>query len=145
MSQNIIRDGYTRKAYIEPVERLHEELRFDYRPMLGEEVETIEQAVGNAESKAKGNLIACHSLAKQIQSWSEVDEIGEAVPVSAENVRRLQPTLRIVLYLIVSGARATDPIPSSTPNEDDAYITSLIEESEGNLPGATEEVVTEKN
>lgn len=138
MTRNIINDGFTLPGRIEPVERLHEGLDFEYRPMLQEQFEVLEDQITKRQPGAAVRLM-CAAVAQALASWSEVDESGKPVPISEEAVRRLQPMLLIRLYRIVSGRDASDAPNKATPEERDEYLDSLesgnrarLAESEGN-------------
>ncbi len=88
MSKNIIRDGYTRPGYIAAVERLHDELEFEYRPMLPSQVNKLDTSLTQTDGARDIRIIAA-VLARQVQSWSEVDENDDAVAIMARITERV--------------------------------------------------------
>lgn len=148
MSKNIIRDGYTRTGYIAAVERLHDELRFEYRPMLPEQVETLQDAT-EKKTPSEGIRLVAAALAKQITSWSETageDANATPVPINFEHVRRLHFSVINKLYRIVAGISPSDPVPEAKEAEQDEYVASLLASAtEGRAIGVIEAEKAEKN
>ena len=105
------RDGQSRKACVEAVKGIHEGLAFTYRPMLGEEVEHVQNLVAKQEPKT-GYRLVCQELAERIVEWSEDAEIN------FDNVMHLPYVLAMAAYRIVLGVRPSDPIPGDTGEQD---------------------------
>ena len=138
MSRNVIRDGQTRAGYIAARDRLHDFLRFQYRPMLAEDVELTEVESSKGEDPRKGVRLIAAQVVQRLESWSEEDEQGQAVPIDLEAVRRLRYPVLLALYKIVAGLRASDPDPDSTGQQDaaaDDLATDIIRQAEGKAPG----------
>lgn len=147
MSRNIISDGYTRRFYIEAVEGLHEELSGEYRPMLPEEVETLNVAIDSAKPKESVHLVAAAMFGKLV-SWSEVEgEPGKEKPVtlSFEAIRRLPYPLLSRLRRIVAGTSPTDLRPNATPEETNDYLKGLQAAAAGIAPGLEQLANDQKN
>ncbi len=148
MSHNIIRDGYTKDGYIAAVERLHDELRFKFRPMLPEQLESLSAAVEKADA-SKASLLVAAAMQKHVTEWGETWEAPECLPASliVDNFRRLHPLVLAKLRRIVEGVSAGDLDPKSTskPTEVDEYIAGLEAELAGQSPGGRELSANQKN
>ncbi len=145
MSRNIIRDGYTRRGFIEAEDRLYDYLSFEYRPMLAEVVEMVEEASQRQETVKEGVRVVAAATAEHLVSWSEVEKDGEKVPHSVEEVRRLPFSMLNKLYRIVAGITPTDPIPDSTPKDSALFVQDIIAKASGEGPGAKAAAASEKN
>lgn len=108
--RNFIDDRYTQPGYIEQADRLHDAMRFEYRPMLVADRQAFfaraEQVSAKEDSEA-----ASQDLAKLIVKWDVVATDGKPVPVAVDAVRRLQPWLWVKLQNIIVGAAPTDIDP----------------------------------
>lgn len=148
MSRNIIptNDGYTRAGYIEAVPRLHDELVFEYRPMIPEEVEQLNAAIDRTNPIQCIHRIAAAVL-KRLVSWSEVDEKGAPVPLSFEAVRCLPYPMLSNLRRIIEGTMPSDLRPGAPPESDEAsdYAKSLDAVVSGKAPGLDQLVSDQKN
>jgi hypothetical protein len=52
------------------------------------------------------------ALAAMIKDWDVIDNnSGEVLPITADNILRLQPVLLAKLICVIEGYRATDPLP----------------------------------
>lgn len=100
-----IPDGYTERGFIAAEEGKHPELRFEYRPLLHEQVVRID---GESARKNGSNEPAAKALAEQLVSWDVKDASGGEVKISSESLMRIRPPLFIKLYAIVAGYRASD-------------------------------------
>lgn len=119
-----IEDGYTRRAFIASVKGQHGELEVTYRPMLAEERDNLFSSLERKQPREQVRTIA-GVLAAQVTWWSAQGKEG-MVPISAENVRRLQPSLFNKLYNLVNGSRPTDAFPDgSMPDEEDDFRDDL--------------------
>ena len=96
-------DGYTLAAYIAEVPRLHNAVRFRFRP-----VDLIERSIllafkdRNYEKAITEKF--CELLSQRITEWSLTERNGEALlpmAISAAKIRRLRPTLWTRLVNIV--------------------------------------------
>ena len=137
-TRNVIRDGMTRRGRIDPVERLHDALEFEYRPMLAAEVEDVGNAIEKATAAESTNLTAA-AIADHLVEWSEVDEKEKQIPPTFENVARLSFSLLNKLYMILAGASPSALIPNSTPDEQSEYILKLHQHVQGVSPAKAEE------
>lgn len=148
MSRNIIpiRDGYTRAGYIEAVPRLHEELVFEYRPMIPEEVEQLNDALSRAQPTQVTHRVAA-AVFTHLKSWSEVDESGKPVPLSFEAIRLLPYPMLSQLRRIIEGTMPSDLRPGAVPESEEAneYVASLNAVIGGKMPGIEQVVADQKN
>ncbi len=114
---SIIYDGLTREAYIAAVPRLHDELRFKFRPPTKESIGRFfdgakkQSMVAAAQYEATG-------IAARLVSWSLLDAEGNTILPAAKTVAVLQPKLfdrirDIVLY----GSEGGDADPSEDATE----------------------------
>ncbi len=67
-----IRDGYTRKGFIEGVPNLYAELRFDFRPVTTEEGSDFYERVGRLKSSDQDRETA-KLIAGKVVRWSGED------------------------------------------------------------------------
>jgi hypothetical protein len=120
---NFIADGYTQPGYVQPVERLHNALRFRFRPVLAEERGRLADMASTAT--AAGCLRqAAALLAEKLVAWDIADPLGNDVDISPANVLRLQPELLLKLQQIVLGVVASD----LDPRWPDEQVNRLAEE-----------------
>lgn len=138
MSRNIIRDGHTRSGYLEADDGRYESMRFRFRPMLPEQVETVEAYV--AANSQKDPVKTAHCVAgnvcKQLAEWSEVEPDGKPSVIHFENVRKLPFPVLNRMYRIIALLQASDKDPEGTPEEAKDYVEALIEETTGIRPMA---------
>jgi hypothetical protein len=96
-------DGYTLKAYLAEVPRLHNAVRFRFRP-----VDLIERSIllafkdRNYEKAITEKF--CELLSQRITQWSLVERSGDTIlpmPITAAKIKRLRPTLWTRLTNIV--------------------------------------------
>jgi hypothetical protein len=118
--QNFISDGYTELGYIAAVDGMHGKLRFTFRPLLPEEVDEV-QAVLSQDNVARSHEIIRGVLVRQVKSWSD------DLPVSADSLRTIRPSLWNRLYLIVSGQQPSDPDPEATAEERSGWVQDVLE------------------
>ena len=127
--QNLITDGYTEAGYIAAKEGLHGALRFQFRPMLPEQVDEI-GAILDQENVARSHAAIRGVLVRQLVSWSEKADI------SAEALGQLRYALWNRIYLIVSGRQASDPDPEAPLEQQDEWLEDVIEAGKtGRTPG----------
>jgi hypothetical protein len=111
LQADFFHDGYTQRAFIAAVPRLHGTLRFHYRPALVEERSQLYDAAGQLNS----HLFDCHVaqfLAQKIVDWDLVDARRQLIAPTAEAVLRLQPELFVKLTQIIVGTAASDIDPT---------------------------------
>ena len=111
-----IPDGYTLRGYIAAVAGIHCALRFEYRPTTSlENKKVLEGAPSEEVSEERFRKM----LAEKIVSWDMTNpKECKVVPVTVENMGRIQPKLRSTLVDIVMGWKSSDPAPSGTPQPD---------------------------
>jgi len=134
-------DGYTQRALIAAVPRLHGTLRFSYRPALIEERSQLYDVAGQLNA----HLFDCHVarfLAQKIVDWDLVDAQGQPVPASAEALLRMQPELFIKLNQIVLGVAASDIDPTWPAETRDRLVD---EQAAAALAGRTIGEIREEN
>ena len=138
MSKNIIRDHHTRDGYLEPDPGRHEGMEFSFRPMLPEQVETVEAYVtaNSQRDPVKTAHCVAGNVAKQLTAWSEVDDAGKPEPIHFENVRRLPFPVLNRLYRIIALLQAPDLKPGATSAAAGDYVETLIAETTGIRPMA---------
>lgn len=107
-----INDGYTADGYIEEIPRLHQALRFTYRPVLpadrGIYMAEIEKATPRGKEEFRAEIIRRH-----VPSW-DMKNGDEAVPLHKAAILHVHPALFTRLYLIVMGYDAPDAQPDAT-------------------------------
>ena len=124
----IIREGMTREGFVDAVARLHGSLRFVYRPMLAEEVDTLNRAIKD-QPAAPGVVALAKAMAAKLVSWSEPET------PTADMVRRVQWPVFNRLYAIIAGMAPSDPIPTPADADED-FIGGLVETiGKGQAPG----------
>lgn len=134
MPQNVINDGYTRRASVAPAQGIHQGITFEYRPLLVEQSEELDREYAKLPA-AKAVLLRAAALSRQIVSWNETDQSGKPVPHTAEVLRRLPPILFWTINGIIIGTAAGDPLPDATPDEDSEFLKAAKAEAEGKAPG----------
>lgn len=130
-TSNYIRDGFTQCGYIAPIDRLHGELRFSFRPMLPEEVAAMDMFRSNFEREpAKVIAKVTAVCASKLIAWSEVAD-GTPIPINEISIKRLRPQVLTKLFNIISGDRASDEDPTTIRDMDQSPVTleSLMESS----------------
>lgn len=126
MSRNLINDGYTKTGYIEESEGLHESLRFEFRPMLPEEVEDSDAKIQKLGPRDSIRLIAALCASKVVE-WSEVDDKGSMVEITPGTVGRLPYTVLGRMHRIVAGVGASDPLPHDDQTDEEPDILRIVE------------------
>jgi len=122
-SANFIADGYTQPGYVQPVARLHDALRFRFRPVLAEERSRLTDSAQSATATGYLRQVAA-LLAEKLVDWDIADPLGNEVEISPANVLRLHPELLLKLQQIVLGAVASD----LDPRWPDEQINRLADE-----------------
>jgi hypothetical protein len=125
MPSAFIDDGYTLDGYIAENPGLYPAVEFQYRPMTRRETAVLEGDIMRTRDAEAGETEAAKVVARKLVSWNLVDRAGKPVPISADNLLRLQPVLGGTLLEIVRGRRASDRKPDqqaepTRPNPDDA-------------------------
>lgn len=146
--QNFINDGYTESAYLRPIDRLHGEVRFQFRPMLVEERALVFEKSGQVKQDDYERRSAS-LIVKKLVSWSlTVPDNGEdkPLPITAINFLRLKPAIYTRITAIVLGLDTSDADPlleqsHKMQQTDDVYESALNATS----VGVTREARDEKN
>jgi hypothetical protein len=105
-----IPDGYEHTGYIKAVPGLYDEVRFNYRPMVDEDVQSLGLSLSNLKGK-EARTKESEAIAGRIISWSVKDPKGESVDPTAANIARLTPVLRATILNIIEGSHPNDPDP----------------------------------
>lgn len=101
MSFHLIDDGYALCTTIQESEGLHPALTVNFRPALADE--RFEHfAAKDVTGKAQLDRVS-RLIARYLESWDAVNRKGDAVPATAENIRRLHPALLSKLLDLVLG------------------------------------------
>lgn len=140
-----IEDGYTQQAFVAALPNVHPALRFKFRPMLAEDRDTINDALGRMDVAASHKAVV-GAMATRIVSWSATKADGTALPVDATSIRALRPRLFDRLYSIISGREGGDSDPEQAAAnyraDADAALQAAIE---GRRPADAREAIDEKN
>lgn len=111
-----IDDGFTQEGYIAGVERLHPPLSFSFRPMTHADTEKF-VALAAREGSVMADTYA-KFIEKHVVSWSLSRPCKQAI------VCRLRPSMLKKLFGIVSGGVPSDPLPTSTGDDDNEGKTA---------------------
>lgn len=104
--QSYIHDGYTEDGYIAESKRLYSDLRFRYRPLLVAERTACMALIEKKEPRAQDGVRA-DVMKRQLVSW-DLKHDGQAVPIETQHILRLQPSLFLALWYIITGIAASD-------------------------------------
>ena len=117
-SVDFIEDGYTERAYIAGVDRVHGPLEFEFRPAL---VKTADKITGMIQGERPNWDAFADAAAKALardpgllKSWSLKDSRGNAVPISEANLLRVRNLLFHKLWMIVALQMPSDRLPDGT-------------------------------
>lgn len=114
-------DGYTLPCYIAPKPRMHNAVRFAYRPTRIVDRATLIEVNGNVAEKAF-SLYLAEWMAKRIVSWSlkQVGPDGMMVPmpITPANLLTLKSPLWLrLINIVVWGSDAGDEDPERSKQE----------------------------
>lgn len=121
---NLIRDGYTMRGYIAAVPGLNDAIEFEFRPMLSRDVYSLDGKLQKATLEQRHDLLTA-MLAKQLQSWSEMQDTGEPWPINTTTVACLPFGLFLRMTDIVRLIAPSDVVPETTDERHD--IERLLE------------------
>lgn len=116
-SSAFINDGYTREAYIKPVDRLRPAVRFTYRPALVVERDEILYGPASKGTPTAQAMAVAKLVASKIKAWNVCDANGKPVEINDGNVLRLDPSLFDRVFQIVLGSSTSDEDPEATNAE----------------------------
>jgi hypothetical protein len=144
-SVSFIADGYVQPGYIRAVDRLHEALRFRFRPILSAQRSALVQTAQGATA-THFDQQARELLADNLLDWTLSDPAGNPVAISREAIDRLQPELFLKLYRIVFGYDPSE-IDPQWPKEQQCSLADDAQaaESAGRTIGELREERDEKN
>jgi len=113
-----IKKGIVRRGFIKPVERLHEGLAFDFRPMLPEEVFALDVECINRRQKDPKEYyrFLARALATRLHKWSEQED-DKPLAITGENVASLPISILDRLRAIVCLNEPTDEPPSASDQD----------------------------
>ncbi|MBL8794797.1 MAG: hypothetical protein JNM56_12890 [Planctomycetia bacterium] len=103
-------DGYTESAFILGVERIHPDLRFEYRPITLIESVAYSRAVKDLDGKELHEHSAKWA-AGRLLSWDLRGKDGKTVPIQADMLTRLKPRLFYRMQAVLLGNEAPDIDP----------------------------------
>jgi len=117
-----IHDGLTETAYLTPVPRLTGELRFSFRPMPIDSLHRFLDGLRGRSLLALGKAEA-EAVAARLGEWSLMDDDGNPLPITADIIRSLHPSLfRRVKEIVVYGTEGGDPDPLMPHDADFAEL-----------------------
>ena len=128
ISNYVPKDGYTLKGYIAAEKGIHNEFRFEYRPMMTEQKVAMNNGLTR---RAKDPLDQERFLAKLVAanhlvSWDLFDERGDEVPVSANAIlENLLPPIWTKICSIVMQAMPSDVDPSADDESKDQVFNEV--------------------
>lgn len=113
-----IEDGYTTQEYIAREPGVHPALDFERRALTPPErtvyLKDMQRAMTSPNSK-QSELVAARILSECVKGWDlKRPSTGEIVPITPENMARIQPSLADKLWaIVVMGNRASDQRPDA--------------------------------
>ena len=151
MSQNhetildFICDGYSERALVKAVPRIHGDFRFRFRPMLVADKNQILESAQKKPAKDADRILAA-AMKVRLEEWSLTDRSGNSVPITESNILRLKPQLFNKLFWIIAGTEASDPDPELSDSDKDRESDLLLQAAiEGQAIGEIREALDEKN
>lgn len=125
---NVIYDGYNQEGYILAEPRMHEELRFTYRPVLiAERDKFLAEARDPAAPPGTFSKLSAALVATKIKKWSLVDDQDRPQSISKETMLTITPTLFTKICDVVLGFTASDEDPTWTKAQAQAYDEAAAE------------------
>ena len=120
----IPRDGYTKEGYVAAVPGLHPAVRFHYRPMVGDQSIHWRDGFLLKPTETRKLVPAAALSDRHLVSWDiKHPTTGELVPVSLENITRLQPRVLERMFMIVTGFERSDEDPDRARPDEQALNT----------------------
>ena len=107
---SFIPDGYTEKGFIKGVDRLYGDLRFTYRPATPDEVGEYSESAPTKRGREEIQF-AARFLKGKLLAWDMKDPSGHAVPLTVENLCRVNRLLLLRIIYVVHGSDASDMDP----------------------------------
>lgn len=142
---NYIPDGYSQDAYLRESPGLHGEMRFRYRPMLVEEKNQI-VAAADKKGAGQGDMLLAEAVARRIVEWDVRDAQGAVIPITADTVRRLRPTLFNRVFWVIAGVESADTDERAEAESRNQQAAELLQAAiEGRPLGAIREEGDRKN
>jgi hypothetical protein len=109
-SKNWFSPDFSRHGYVASVPRLHGALRFTYQPALVLERAEL-RAADFADPQAGLVRRVAAMLPNKLFAWDLAGGDGALLPITAENILRIHPTLFEKFYRVVFGLIPTDVDP----------------------------------
>lgn len=113
-TNNLIRDGQTRKHRIAAVPGLHEGLDFEYRPLMPSRFKSVEMLLAEYEQSGKADesvAVIAGVLGEKVTGWSESED------PTPENWKRMPFGLLKEAYNAICGFRPSDEITNDADAE----------------------------
>lgn len=105
-----IDDGYVQPVFLVEAEGLHGALRFEFRPVLFEELAAYYRDAKKLKD-AEADRFAVTWAAGRLISWDARDARGQPVTIDAAKVARLHPNLFFRVMAVLRGDEAGDLDP----------------------------------
>lgn len=115
--ENIIRDGFTQQGYIKEIPFLHGEQRFEFRPMLVDDLEVVDSEKTKADARGdiqKRLMIMRTEMAKRLVSCEGLNNI------TIDSLTRIKPPVFYRMWSIILGDSPSDADPEAKPDVNDA-------------------------
>jgi len=100
-----IEDGYQTEAILEEQAGCYEEVRFSYRPALPAEHNFVMAAAAGSEESEQRTV---QLLKAHLVGWNLKRKSGTLVEITEPNLRRVNYLLRVLMYNIIVGIKATE-------------------------------------
>src|SRR4051794_7716451 len=107
-----IGDGMAESAYLKAVPKQFEEVRFTFRPATSEERSEFLDQVSRLPPIEQERKSA-QFLEQKIVTWSIRNRKGDLLPVKADVLRKLHPTLFDRMRMVVLGTAVWDDDPTA--------------------------------
>lgn len=145
MGTRLIHDGYTRDGFIDAVENDPDSLRFQYRPMLPEDVDALLSESRVMPARQATKLLAA-AVAERLVSWDAIAPDDTTATIDVEHVRSLPWRIFQRLYNVVAGLQASDPLPKAAKPQTDEMVQRLLHAAgDGKPAGLAATVADRKN
>jgi hypothetical protein len=134
----IIRDGYNETVFLKGRERIHEEITFDFRPMMPGVVRELTNGFSSKPPRVQSSIMF-EALSQHVVKWSLTEANGNPVTLSIENIQRLKNLLLDRMFDVITGYDGgDDPATATTAEEFDAKaFLSEIQKPQGERQDTT--------
>jgi len=104
-------DGYTHKSYLKATPRLHDECRFEHRPLTYSEQRQIRDKISAFSGAAYAKVVA-ELIVRFVTKWDAKDRKGQPVPLKVANINAdVEPVLIEAIASVVLRVSAPDADP----------------------------------